>query len=136
MGQKWKREIKWTKEDAEIQNNIGNPEEPNAWVVRDKVTIPRIPHDRDIIPTFDLDTQEMSQQEQKTDARDARLSSIRKTQEEVLRKNLQQVARDHCVEESAAFGSCAKENGMWVIFKCRDQNKTRKSTDDLNNYII
>jgi hypothetical protein len=65
----------------------------------------------------------MSQpQELKQDARDARLSNIRKSKEEQLRKELQAAAREKCKEYSVAFGNCAKENGLMVVLRCRDQN--------------
>eukprot|EP01031_Cornospumella_fuschlensis_P039246 gene39246-47763_t len=57
----------------------------------------------------------------KQEARDSRLS-LRKTQEEVLRRKLHAEAFQHCKEEVVAFGECVKQEGFWVIFNCRQQN--------------
>jgi hypothetical protein len=54
--------------------------------------------------------------------REGRLK-LRKNNEEVLRKILQAEARKKCLEETTAFGDCAKENGMWVVIKCREKNR-------------
>lgn len=49
--------------------------------------------------------------------RDGRLK-LRKNNEEVLRKIMQADARKKCLGASTAFGECAKEHGMSVVFKC------------------
>lgn len=66
------------------------------------------------------DTEKPTQASLKQDARDARLSSMRKTVEENLRKQFQGQAREQCRDESVAFGKCAQENGFWVVLKCRE----------------
>ena len=48
--------------------------------------------------------------------RDGRLK-LRKNNEEVLRKILQAEARKKCLGPSTAFGECAKEHGLSVVFK-------------------
>jgi len=53
--------------------------------------------------------------------RDGRLK-LRKNNEEVLRKIMQADARKKCLGTSTAFGECAKEHGMMVVFKCRAEN--------------
>mmetsp|Transcript_60523 Transcript_60523/g.106356 ORF Transcript_60523/g.106356 Transcript_60523/m.106356 type:complete len:100 (-) Transcript_60523:108-407(-) len=57
----------------------------------------------------------------KGDARDDRLS-LRKTNEEVLRKKLAIEAQNICAEECKQFGECAKKSGLLVVFKCRSEN--------------
>jgi len=56
-----------------------------------------------------------------TVARDSRMT-LRKNNEEVLRKALQTEARKKCLEESKAFGDCAKASGVWVVLSCRKEN--------------
>lgn len=53
--------------------------------------------------------------------REGRLK-LRKNNEEVLRKVLQADARKKCLEETNAFGECAKDNGLMVVLKCREKN--------------
>lgn len=59
---------------------------------------------------------------QSTVARESRLT-LRKTNEEVLRKALQNEARKRCHDEFKAFGDCAKGAGISVVFSCRAQSK-------------
>lgn len=66
-------------------------------------------------PSFDRDP--------KQDARNSRLSTLRKTNEEVLRKKLQTQAKKKCDPFFKDFADCAKENGLLVIFNCREQNR-------------
>jgi len=54
---------------------------------------------------------------------DARNDRLRKVNEEVLRKKMQTEAKDLCRPYFQAFGDCAKENGIMVVFKCRQQNQ-------------
>lgn len=56
-----------------------------------------------------------------TVARDSRMT-LRKNNEEVLRKALQAEARKKCLAETKAFGDCAKEKGIMVAFSCRQEN--------------
>ena len=54
-------------------------------------------------------------------ARDSRMT-LRKNNEEVLRKALQAEARKKCAVETKAFGDCAKASGLSVIISCRKEN--------------
>ena len=58
---------------------------------------------------------------QSTQARDSRMT-LRKNNEEVLRKALQNEARQKCADETRAFGECAKDAGIWVVLSCRKHN--------------
>lgn len=64
-----------------------------------------------------------TQPEQRNDAREGRLIRMRKVNEEVLRKKLQNEGRDKCDEFFKAFGKCAKEQGMMVVINCRKENR-------------
>lgn len=48
--------------------------------------------------------------------------SLRKNNEEVLRKSLQAEARKICLPIIQAFGDCAKAESIMVVFNCRKQN--------------
>lgn len=61
----------------------------------------------------------------KNGARNDRLT-LRKTNEEVLRKKMQLEAQTKCLVETQQFGDCAKKNGMLVIFSCRKENSASK----------
>ena len=61
----------------------------------------------------------------KNESRNDRLT-LRKTNEEVLRKKLQLEAQTKCIIETQQFGECAKKNGMLVIFSCRKENSASK----------
>jgi hypothetical protein len=52
--------------------------------------------------------------------------SLRKTNEEVLRKKLQLEAQAKCKDETIAFGECAKRTGMLVVLRCRQENAISK----------
>lgn len=70
----------------------------------------------------------------KQDARDARLSNMRKTVEENLRRQFQSEARVHCQQDIKAFSDCAQENGFWVVFKCRElSNKSKYTFQDFKH---
>lgn len=56
-----------------------------------------------------------------SNARENRLT-LRKNNEEVLRKALQNEARKQCEGTVKAFGECAVANGMMVVLNCRKQN--------------
>ena len=58
---------------------------------------------------------------QSTVARESRLT-LRKNNEEVLRKALQNEARKQCLPHVQAFGECAKQHGLSVVISCRAQN--------------
>lgn len=72
------------------------------------------------------------QGEQKNDARNGRLVKMRKVNEEVLRKKLQNEARDKCSGAFQAFGKCAQEQSLMVVFACRKEN--RAMSDCLEQY--
>ena len=59
------------------------------------------------------------------DPRDDRMK-LRKNNEEVFRFRLRLEAQEKCKAESSAFGECAKNNGLLVLFNCRQQNKISK----------
>ena len=61
--------------------------------------------------------------EVKNDARNDRLVKMRKVNEEVLRKKLQNEAREKCAETFTAFGACAKKENLMVVFNCRKENR-------------
>jgi hypothetical protein len=56
----------------------------------------------------------------KNDARDARLS-IRKSSEEKYRKELLEIARTKCSDHSKAFRDCSVREGLLVVIKCREE---------------
>lgn len=55
---------------------------------------------------------------------------MRKVNEEVLRKKMQSEAKDKCAEHFQAFGACAQQNGLMVIFNCRKQNQAMSDCMD------
>jgi hypothetical protein len=61
-------------------------------------------------------------QDAKRSARESRLS-IRNANKEVLRRELQDLSKVHCVQQIRSFGDCAKREGLMVIFRCRKENK-------------
>ena len=67
----------------------------------------------------------MPDPEDKDEARDSRLI-LRKTNQEVIRKELRANAYKHCVEVTKVFAECAKREGFMVVFKCRDELKISK----------
>ena len=64
----------------------------------------------------------------KSDARDDRLMSprLRKNNEEVLRKKMQEEVKTKCKDFYHALGSCAEKQGLMVIFNCRPENTACK----------
>lgn len=54
--------------------------------------------------------------------RDSRLS-FKKFGEHQLRREFKDMAIEKCRTEINAFGKCAQDNGLMVVFKCRDFNK-------------
>eukprot|EP00520_Triparma_pacifica_P008056 CAMPEP_0118661512 /NCGR_PEP_ID=MMETSP0785-20121206/16320_1 /TAXON_ID=91992 /ORGANISM="Bolidomonas pacifica, Strain CCMP 1866" /LENGTH=77 /DNA_ID=CAMNT_0006554959 /DNA_START=134 /DNA_END=367 /DNA_ORIENTATION=- len=42
--------------------------------------------------------------------------------EHTLRKELNAIAINNCKDKAQAFGDCAKEQGILVVFRCRSQN--------------
>lgn len=80
-----------------------------------------------------LPTMSSSEGGDKDVARDSRLS-LRKTNQEVIRKQLQESARKQCAQEVKTFAECAKREGFFVVFKCREELKLSKSPiETINN---
>ena len=65
----------------------------------------------------DKSTNLSEKQDAKSQSREIRL---RKTNEEVLRRKLQDKSKKHCIDEIHAFGDCSKREGLLVVFRCRD----------------
>ena len=63
---------------------------------------------------------------------DARNDRLRKVNEEVLRKKMEAEAKEKCAPLFRAFGDCAKESGLSVIFMCRQQNQAVSDCLDLH----
>mmetsp|Transcript_2599 Transcript_2599/g.4013 ORF Transcript_2599/g.4013 Transcript_2599/m.4013 type:complete len:102 (+) Transcript_2599:26-331(+) len=63
----------------------------------------------------------------KQDARNDRLTTLRKTNEEVLRMKLRMEAKKKCESYFRSFGDCAKTNGFMVVFNCRKENNAMSS---------
>lgn len=84
------------------------------------------PVDAQSVPSADIDI--------RGDARDSRLS-LKKSKEEDLRKLLLYQAREICQSKANAFGDCAKENGMMVVFKCRQQNQDCTLSESREHYL-
>ncbi len=59
--------------------------------------------------------------DEKSTARDNRLS-LRKNNEEVLRKKFHASANQICKSEIHALGDCARSAGFWVVWNCRAQS--------------
>lgn len=65
----------------------------------------------------------------KQDARDSRLK-LRKNNEEVIRRHLQLDAKQKCAGEIKAFGQCAVDNSLLVVFNCRSKNRAMSECMD------
>jgi hypothetical protein len=59
--------------------------------------------------------EKVSANEVKSNGRDSRLQRTRKNNEEVMRKKMQNEAKDICESTFKAFGACAKEQSLMVI---------------------
>ena len=73
-----------------------------------------------------IEAQIKADKDTKGDARSSRLT-LRKNNEEVLRRVLQTEARKKCNDAIKNFADCAKTNGMMVVLQCRKLNKDSKS---------
>lgn len=69
----------------------------------------------------------------KSDARSSRMS-LKKSKEEVYRKELLALAREKCSEEVRNFGQCAAKEGMLVVIYCREHNRKSKIINALNSF--
>ncbi len=58
----------------------------------------------------------------KDDGRDSRLS-FRRFAEHKMKREFKEEAIKKCEEHLKSFGKCAQENGLLVVFKCRELNK-------------
>ncbi|KAL7432710.1 hypothetical protein ACHAXH_004123 [Discostella pseudostelligera] len=58
----------------------------------------------------------------KDDGRDARLS-FRRFAEHKMKREFKEVAIKKCEEHLKNFGQCAQDNGLLVVFKCRELNR-------------
>jgi hypothetical protein len=57
--------------------------------------------------------------EMKDTGRQSRLS-IKKFEEHQLRTEFKSIAIERCRNEMQAFGKCASDNGLMVVFRCRN----------------
>jgi hypothetical protein len=70
-----------------------------------------------------------SSQDAKSEARDDRLT-LRKNNEEVMRKKFQEESKKKCQWAFRALGQCAEKEGLLVLFNCRVENSIRKKSAD------
>ena len=66
--------------------------------------------------------QPLDKQAVKDDGRDARLS-FRRFAEHKMKREFKEHAIEKCSDHLKAFGQCAQDNGLMVVFKCRHLNK-------------
>ncbi|GMH57968.1 hypothetical protein TL16_g02510 [Triparma laevis f. inornata] len=66
--------------------------------------------------------------DRKDTGRDGRLNYSNQA-EHALRKELSEIAKTACKENSVALGDCARKEGILVVFKCR------KEKDALNSCL-
>jgi hypothetical protein len=64
--------------------------------------------------------------------RDSRLS-FKKFGEHQLRREFKDIAVEKCRTEINAFGKCAQENGLMVVWSCRHLNKGLNACMAINN---
>lgn len=69
--------------------------------------------------------------EAKDTARDSRLRWSKRA-EQHLRDELAYYARQQCKDVMGVFADCAKAHGMWVVLRCREEN--RKMNECLHEY--
>ena len=65
----------------------------------------------------------LSPADRKDNGRDARLSYSNQA-EHYLRKELSTIAKKECAKYSKQLGDCAKREGLFVAFKCRNENRS------------
>jgi Cytochrome c oxidase biogenesis protein Cmc1 like. len=65
-------------------------------------------------------------------SRDGRLS-FRKFGEHQLRREFKDMAIEKCKEHIHAFGKCAQEQGLMVVFKCRQFNRDLNACMAIHN---
>lgn len=68
----------------------------------------------------------------KDTGRDGRLS-FRKFGEHQLRREFKDIAIDKCRTEINAFGKCAQDSGLMVVWSCRDFNKKLNACMAIHN---
>jgi hypothetical protein len=49
--------------------------------------------------------------------------SFRNRAEHLLRRDMKEQAMESCKLQVQAFAECARENGLWVVYSCRDKLK-------------
>jgi hypothetical protein len=73
--------------------------------------------------TSNVDNANISAGDAKGAARESRLSNRRLS---TLRRKYDLVIVDECKTDVAAFANCAQEQGLMVVFKCREENRRSK----------
>ena len=73
-------------------------------------------------PTNDASSRSQSKADNRDYGRDDRLS-FRKFAEHKMKREFKEVAIKKCEVPLKNFGQCAQDNGLLVVFKCRDFNK-------------
>lgn len=68
----------------------------------------------------------------KESSRDGRLS-FRKFGEHQLRREFKDMAIEKCRDKINAFGKCAQEQGLMVVFNCRHLNKELNACMAIHN---
>ena len=68
----------------------------------------------------------------KDTARESRLS-FKQRAEDLLRYELKADATEKCKPYIKSFGDCAKQEGLWVVFKCRSQLQEMNGCMALHN---
>ncbi|KAL7542255.1 hypothetical protein ACHAXR_011617 [Thalassiosira sp. AJA248-18] len=74
------------------------------------------------MPTQPDDTNKPNKAQIRDDGRDARLS-FRRFAEHKMKREFKEEAIKKCEHTLKNFGQCAQDNGLLVVFKCRDLNK-------------
>mmetsp|Transcript_16318 Transcript_16318/g.16436 ORF Transcript_16318/g.16436 Transcript_16318/m.16436 type:complete len:93 (+) Transcript_16318:218-496(+) len=64
-----------------------------------------------------------------TNCRSLRLS-MRRNNEEVLRRKFLIEVKERCKDKFHAFGECAQNNGILVVFNCRKENQAMSDCMD------
>ena len=59
--------------------------------------------------------------------------SIKKFEEHQLRTEFKSIAIERCKDQVQAFGKCASENGLMVVFRCRDFLKNMNACMEQQN---
>ena len=73
-------------------------------------------------PTDDATSRAQAKADNRDYGRDDRLS-FRKFAEHKMKREFKEVAIKKCEVHLKNFGQCAQDNGLLVVFKCRDLNR-------------